>query len=666
MLVAQPQHNSLPHKQAIAPRLRLLFKRIFDMNCRTLIAALSLFLPGIFSFGFAQDAGPSEQAYRKSKVLIVYDSSNSMWGELSDGSRKYEAGRKALTTVAATSLAGRKIGFRAYGHRREGDCRDSELVASFASGEVATSAILKAANDIRPTGKTPITYSLKEGLKDLGGGPGDILLISDGIETCDIDPCELMREWQAREVNIRVHVVGVGLNKLERAAMSCIAEESGGEYFDANSASGFEDALSEASGVIEATNGEPAEHADGYAIVYRAVDAAGREYIDAEGRILKDGVAISSRTQAVGRGRNPVEGPGEYVLEAGVLLRDGTIYEPVRLPVVVSDPGDTEVDVTVPAPARVVAEFEENDIAHKGALIRAYQDGREVFSFRPSDEALARPGIYEFRSSVDSDNQLHAIAELVAGERTTVRFELIETVRAYVEFELPDGTTIARGAELWKDGEKKYSLHGSNGAVVQPGTYELRSGDQNLPYAPAPLTIEPVEGKTYTAALAAGWLRIQFGGKPYDYAQGKLPARAKLHSSDRGNWSYARPDEAIPVAPGTYFVEGFDNDGFFDRPSVSIANGETKTLTLSPIPLGEIVVSYAPSANYALTPDRASLTALDGQRIIGGILQPGTARKVLPGRYRVTGWKKAGDFVDQEVTVNVGERATVELMPIGE
>ena len=614
----------------------------------------------------AQEVGPEALEDGPKKVLVVYDSSSSMWGAFSDGTRKYEAGRKALASVAKDRISDRVIAFRAYGHRREGDCRDSELIAPFSSTGDTGSAIVKAANNIRPTGKTPITYSLKEGLKDLDGGPGDILLISDGIETCDADPCELMREWKSANVNIRVHVVGVGLSDMERTAMTCIADESGGVYFDADSADGFEVALGDASEVIEASLGEPVDPDTRYAIVYRAFDASGRRYSDAEGRLLKDGIVVDERTVASGRGRNHVDGPGEYVLEVGALLRDGTVYEPVQVPVTVEATGDTIIDVEVSAPARVTSTFVLGDEIQNGALIRAFQNDKEVFAFRPSDEALARPGAYEFRTSIDSDNQLAVKETLTAGETTNVSFELVETVQVYVEFELPDGSKVSRSAELWKDGERKYKVHGRNGAVVRPGDYELRSDDQNLPLPPAPITIEPVGKKVYTLPIAAGWVTIEFGGNLFDYAREALPTRAQLHSVDRGNWDYATPGQPIPVSPGAYAIEGFDNDGFFDRIEITVGAGETQAVTVLPKPLGELVVRYAPSDNYQRDPDRASAAPLDGQGIIGGILRPGDVRKFLPGRYRISGWQYAGDIFPQDIEIIAGERTEIVLKLAGE
>ena len=199
---------------------------------------LGLAVLGLLMTFYVADARAREAA-DSDRLLIIYDSSNSMWGELSDGSRKYEAGRAALAALLAGAAQDRALGFRAYGHREPGDCRDSELMTGFQAADAATPAILDAASGIRPTGKTPIAYSLQEGLHDFDGASGDIILISDGLETCDADPCDLMRQWNASSVAIRVHVVGVGLNDLERAAMACIAETSGGRYFDADSADGY-------------------------------------------------------------------------------------------------------------------------------------------------------------------------------------------------------------------------------------------------------------------------------------------------------------------------------------------------------------------------------------------------------------------------------------------
>ncbi|MEM1187185.1 MAG: hypothetical protein AAGI72_01590 [Pseudomonadota bacterium] len=596
-------------------------------------------------------------------MLIIHDWSNSMWGALADESRKYEAGVEALTRALDSGFADRSLGYRAYGHRRAGDCRDSELVVEFGDLATVRPQIVATLGSVRPTGKTPITYSLKEGLKDLGGSGGDILLISDGIETCDADPCDLMDDWSDREVNIRVHVVGVGLNELERAAMACIAAESGGTYLDADSLDGFAEALGQVSETIEiAGDPRPAAQATTHAIVIRARDSNGRDY-RIGGDILLNGEEIG-RARSAGFGRNVVAGPGAYELLVGPVLRDGSIYRPVRQTVSVTAPGETRAQVLVEAPARVTARFLEDGEPHPGANIAAWQDGKEVFTFRAKDEALAEPGAYEFRASPNDDNKLSLRETLTEDTDTELLFELSKTVEFMVVYRLPNGDEIRRNGELWQNGARVYNTY-RRFSRVKPGVYEHRSADQNLPVAGIEVDIRD-EQQVLDLALEAGFVTIRYADRPYDYAKGQLPTRVKLVSLDRGGSHYSRANEKIAAAPGRYAIEGFEVDGFFDRPEVELASDADIEVTITPAALGELVMTYAASESYASEPDRGFISSLDGQRIIGGILSPGVPRKMLPGRYRIEGYDRAGDFLSQDVDVVAGQRTAVVLRLRGE
>lgn len=600
-------------------------------------------------------------------MYIVYDSSGSMWGELEDKSRKYEAGRSALSALLDTDLGGREIAFRAYGHREKADCRDSELIVPFSTQGAAKPKIKDAVANIRPTGKTPISYSLREALKDFDGRAGDILLISDGIETCDIDPCELMREWQASNVNIRVHVVGVGLTEFEREAMACIAKTSGGKYFDADSAEGFVEALTEASVAIEKPaaseeletgDASPMEPAARYALIIKGVDETGRVF-RLTGKYSKDGEDLGVITST---GRHGVDGVGDYEVEVGALLQDGTAYKPVKMPVSVKEPGDTVVEVLVTRPAVVSAKFVENGEGHPGSFVKAYQNGVEVFGFRSFDEALARPGEYEFRAEPNNDNKLSLTEPLVEGEHTELVFDLTTTIGFYIEFVLPDGEIFRRGSELWRDGERVYKVFGSrNPTTIIPGVYELRADDQNLPLTPVEIDLTE-DGKTYQVPIKAGWIKIHYNPSEFDYVGNKPPTNAFLESLDRGNSKYSRVDVPIPVKPGRYQVNPRTEKGFMDPIEVTVANNETVDVAFTPKPVGELVVNFMPSDKWTREPDRSSVYALDGQRIIKGYMVPGRALKFAPGRYRVVGGGTGGsDAVEQEVVVTAHVTTTVTL-----
>ncbi len=611
---------------------------------------------GVSSADIAAQSDDSEAADKQDHLYIVYDSSGSMWGELADKSRKYEAGRTALSELLDKDVGNRQIALRAYGHRERADCRDSQLIVPFSDSQTAKAAINNAVTNIRPTGKTPISYSLREALKDFGDRSGDILLISDGIETCDIDPCELMREWQAANVSIRVHVVGVGLNELEQKAMACIAETSGGKYFDADSAEGFSEAVNQASEQVAEPEAKPIEDAQVYRVIIKAIDSEGKSYT-AEGTLYKEGEAVSDLSTI---GSNEVDGPGGYEIEMGVVLNDGSIYKPVRQSLTVEE-YVTHTEVIVVPPAIVSATFKENDEDHQGSFVTAYQGNEKAFGFRAFDEALARPGEYEFRAQPNADNELSLTETLIEGQHTELLFDLTTTIQFYIEFVMPDGDTFRRGSELWRNNEKRYDVFGSNNpTTIIPGVYELRpDGDQNLPISPVEIEITE-DGKTYQVPIEAGWINISYTDSDFDYVS--KPNSAFIESLDRGNSKYAGVDRPIPVKPGQYKINPRTEQGFMDPIEVVVENNKVADAVFTPKPLGEIVVNFAPSENWKSEPDRAFVTALDGQRIIKGFMRPGRPQKFIPGRYLVVGGGSGGsEAIEQELTVTAHETTTVTL-----
>ncbi|MBL4759193.1 MAG: hypothetical protein JKY32_16685, partial [Rhizobiales bacterium] len=60
-------------------------------------------------------------------IYIIYDVSNSMWGELPDQSRKYEVAREVLANFISGDFPNHDIALRLYGHRSRSSCTDTEL-----------------------------------------------------------------------------------------------------------------------------------------------------------------------------------------------------------------------------------------------------------------------------------------------------------------------------------------------------------------------------------------------------------------------------------------------------------------------------------------------------------------------------------------------------------
>lgn len=186
--------------------------------------------------------------------MVVFDGSNSMWGQI-DGTAKIEIARGVMENLLGAWTEARSVGLMAYGHRRRGDCGDIEILVQ--PGQQARNSILERINGITPTGKTPLTDAVEQAAQELSytDRPATVVLISDGIESCDRDPCALAEALEKGGVGFTAHVVGFGLGQDEDAtSLACIAERTGGKYISARNAEELGAALSTvATAVAEAT-----------------------------------------------------------------------------------------------------------------------------------------------------------------------------------------------------------------------------------------------------------------------------------------------------------------------------------------------------------------------------------------------------------------------------
>ena len=181
-------------------------------------------------------------ALAEGKSIIVLDASGSMWGQI-EGRAKLEIAREALAQVLASTPPETEIGLMAYGHRTKGDCADIELVVPPAPG--TAQAISDAANAMKFLGKTPLSDAVRKAAEELRftEDKATVVLITDGIETCNADPCALGTELEQSGVDFTAHVVGFGLTDDEGRAVACLAENTGGKYIQAADAGQLVEAL---------------------------------------------------------------------------------------------------------------------------------------------------------------------------------------------------------------------------------------------------------------------------------------------------------------------------------------------------------------------------------------------------------------------------------------
>ena len=180
------------------------------------------------------------------RILFVFDGSQSMFGRWESG-MKIEIAKKLLTELVDSleQVDNLQMAFRVYGHQSpfisgsQRDCRDTKLEVPFANGNGPK--IRKALNAVEPKGTTPIAYSLD---KSAGDFPpctncrNMIILITDGIEECDGDPCAISAKLQAKGIILKPFVIGIGLDQDYLDGFNCI-----GTFFDASSESSFKNVL---------------------------------------------------------------------------------------------------------------------------------------------------------------------------------------------------------------------------------------------------------------------------------------------------------------------------------------------------------------------------------------------------------------------------------------
>jgi Ca-activated chloride channel family protein len=210
------------------------------------------------SFGALALATLATPAVAAERAILVLDASGSMWGQI-DGEAKMSIARRTLDQVMGTVPASLELGLIAYGHREKGSCADIELVVPAGPSAITGPEIAAAAMEMVPKGKTPLSAAVQQAAESLRytEEKATVILITDGIETCDADPCALGTALAEAGVDLKVHVVGFGLSKAEGQQIACLAENTGGRYFDADNAGRLAEALTETVAATAPAEPEP-------------------------------------------------------------------------------------------------------------------------------------------------------------------------------------------------------------------------------------------------------------------------------------------------------------------------------------------------------------------------------------------------------------------------
>ncbi|WP_411827985.1 vWA domain-containing protein [Luteolibacter sp. AS25] len=229
------------------------------MKAPSLLLALSLFLS---ANSYAQETDV------QTTNIVVFDASGSMWNRM-ETSTRIEIAREVMKQFLDGYDTRQPLGVIAYGHRKRGDCSDIEILVPPANIDPAV--VSKQINALLPKGKTPLAESLRRAgeLIPKTSEDANILLITDGLETCDGDPCAVAKEMIESGIKVRAHVVGFGLTKAEADSLACIAGLTGGQMFNPSNGDELLDALKQSVAAEPAavTEKEPMEEKTFEAIV---------------------------------------------------------------------------------------------------------------------------------------------------------------------------------------------------------------------------------------------------------------------------------------------------------------------------------------------------------------------------------------------------------------
>jgi len=140
-----------------------------------------------------------------------------------------EAAKKILINLVDSlkDIGNVDIALRCYGFQSTvsaHDCKDTKLVVGFHPNNY--DEIVKFVKEVKPNGYTPIAYSLTQSASDFPDGEGKnvVILITDGIEECDGDPCTVSKQLQARNIFLRPYIVGIGISEEQMKFFECVGK----------------------------------------------------------------------------------------------------------------------------------------------------------------------------------------------------------------------------------------------------------------------------------------------------------------------------------------------------------------------------------------------------------------------------------------------------------
>ena len=188
------------------------------------------------------------------ETLILLDASVSMMESLED-TPKYLLAVNETKKILSNFDKNKAIGLRTIGVSIEnamdilsGDtevfCKSTKLLIPIETNNITK--INTKLDLIFPLGTTPITYSLQQAIQNdfSNSAYKHIILITDGGESCNADPCSYIKEIMSSRSDIKIDIIAIGVSGNDLNELNCLSDATSGELYNVKSPDDLPTALS--------------------------------------------------------------------------------------------------------------------------------------------------------------------------------------------------------------------------------------------------------------------------------------------------------------------------------------------------------------------------------------------------------------------------------------
>lgn len=388
-------------------------------------------------------------------VELILDASGSMAETIpgTENQSRMDAAKQALLEVIdqIPERDGLNVGLRVYGHEgsnsetdRPVSCQSTELLVPMAG--VEKDALTLQTEAMAPTGWTPLALALESAAADFTPGgesvTNAIIMVTDGEETCDGDPCAVAGALQAADIRLTTHVVGFALTPGQQDAVRCIAEEGGGELFAADDAASLSEAVFTAFTQVE------------------AAPTPTPEPVAVEAEMQTGGYVAGNAFGFLDEGT-----PGELSVVASGAYEDGDLALVIR-----NDTGEPVENVAVEIIGRVDGELVATGAA-QGIQPFVVEDGAVTIGYAYFSGAEIPDGTeFEFDVSADpaGTDEITGTRDLVVEEANGDEDAIIGILRNDHDDDI-EGILITAGVCFDETGEPTEYVQGTESGSLAPG-----------------------------------------------------------------------------------------------------------------------------------------------------------------------------------------------------